>query len=140
MRKIRLTQDIVDPDKIVLAEAGMEFSVRHFLNPLVVECGGGTMLVPLEKCLLLVGNNPPAQIVDAGEGTFWIDEQVSDRIMQQYEHVRKTGRTNMLDFASVLNIAILEGCSDLAEISHEEYRYLIINYTRLATMYGIIDG
>lgn len=140
MYKIILKDDITEPGGITLAEAGTELFVTEIGNEMVANHGGGTLLVPMGKAALVVNGNPPAAIVSARDGTFWLDGRVSDRLIRQYEMVRCSGASNMLDINGVQREASRLGCTDLVTLERRDYLYLLENYGDLMELYGVERG
>ena len=64
-------------------------------------------------------------------------EIISKAAVEQYELVRQSGLVNMLDYHGVTYIAEIIGANDLAQISYEDYKILLTNFSTLIAHYGI---
>lgn len=64
-------------------------------------------------------------------------ELISAETVEGYEQVRQSGLTNMFNFDGVLQVADLLDVGELAYISREEYKVLLMNFGKLMKHYGI---
>jgi hypothetical protein len=68
------------------------------------------------------------------------DKRISKETMVEYEEVRQSGLTNMFDYYNVIRIADALKKDNLASISLEDYKYLLMNFSKLMKLYGIIQS
>lgn len=62
---------------------------------------------------------------------------ISKKIMEQYEKIRQSGATNMYDYYRVINIADILSFYELASLSLENYKILLLNFQKLMKYYDI---
>lgn len=62
---------------------------------------------------------------------------VNKQAVREYRLVQKEGRFNMLDVEGVLDYAFDVKLNELASLTHEEYRYILCNYTALSFWAGV---
>lgn len=65
------------------------------------------------------------------------DARISKEIVEQYEKVRQSGKTNMFDYYNVITIANSFGFYALATITRDDYIYLLQNFGKLMSLYNI---
>jgi hypothetical protein len=58
-------------------------------------------------------------------------------IMIEYETIRKSGMTNMLDYSCVINIAKMLRYTELSKLTLEEYKHLLMNYQQYMKEFDI---
>lgn len=68
------------------------------------------------------------------------EEVISKEVMQQYEEVRELGPCNMLDYFCVMRVGEALGYYALANLTKEDYIYLLKNFSRLMSLYGITQN
>jgi len=66
-----------------------------------------------------------------------MEDQITKEVIKQYEQIRKMGLCNMFDFRCVSNIADQIEFYDLAELTREEYVYILSNFRKLMKKYNI---
>jgi len=64
-------------------------------------------------------------------------EKITKRVMEEYEIIRQSGVTNMFDYYNVIRIAGKVGASELAKVTLQDYKYLLMNFGRLMKEYNI---
>lgn len=62
---------------------------------------------------------------------------ISKKMMEQYEKIRQTGFVDMYDYNGVVHTARTLGFEELAEISLEDYKTLLLNFQKLMKHYDI---
>lgn len=65
------------------------------------------------------------------------NEYITEDVMIQYEAFRQLGYCNMFDYGCVTGNAEMLGFSELAELSREDYKYLIGNFSALMKYYNV---
>jgi len=65
------------------------------------------------------------------------DKRISKEVMEQYEAIRRSGVTNMLDIFAVKTVAKRVGLDELAKVSREDYIYLLQHFGTLMSGYGV---
>jgi hypothetical protein len=66
-----------------------------------------------------------------------ITKVLTKEVMQQYEFIRSTGLTNMFDYYNVMAIAKKLGCKELGNLTLENYKSLLMNFSKLMKEYDI---
>lgn len=66
-----------------------------------------------------------------------IEEIISKEAMEQYETVRQSGVTNMFDYYNVMRVATECELYALGSLSLEDYKVLILNFSKLMKHYDI---
>jgi len=64
-------------------------------------------------------------------------ELISGETMEGYERVRQSGLTNMFNIDGVIQAAEMLDVGELAYISYDEYKLLLLNFGGLMRHYGI---
>jgi len=64
-------------------------------------------------------------------------ELISGETMEGYGRVRQSGLTNMFNFDGVIQAAEMLDVGELAYISYDEYKLLLLNFNGLMRHYGI---
>ena len=65
------------------------------------------------------------------------DERISKEVMEQYEIIRKSGVSNMFDIFAVKRYARQVGLNALANLSRDDYIYILENFPMLMKGYDI---
>lgn len=62
---------------------------------------------------------------------------ISKKMIEQYEKIRQTGATDMYSYCGVIDIAKILKLKELAGISLEDYKVLLLNFQKLMKHYDI---
>ena len=62
---------------------------------------------------------------------------MTKEIMQQYEAIRKSSATNMFNYNNVIRYAEQFGFDELAEVSYEEYKNILNNFSKYMKEFDI---
>lgn len=62
---------------------------------------------------------------------------ISKKMIEQYERIRQTGATDMYNYYGVIHTAKILKFKELAGISLENYKILLLNFQRLMKYYDI---
>jgi len=65
---------------------------------------------------------------------------ITKEVMEGYEQVRQSGLTNMFNIDGVIQAAEMLDVGELAYISYDEYKLLLLNFSGLMRHYGITQG
>lgn len=66
-----------------------------------------------------------------------IAKTISSEMMEQYEKIRQTNVVNMFNYHEVVRYASAADFKELAEISFEDYKTLLLNFQQLMKHYDI---
>lgn len=59
------------------------------------------------------------------------------KMMEQYERIRQTGAVNMYNYYGVVDVAKILKLKELAGISLEDYKILLLNFQKLMKHYDV---
>lgn len=62
---------------------------------------------------------------------------ISKKMMEQYERIRRAGAANVYNYYDVLDVARILKFKELAGISLEDYKILLLNFQKLMKHYDI---
>lgn len=62
---------------------------------------------------------------------------ISKEMMEQYERIRQTGATDMYNYYGVVDVARILKLKELARISLEDYKVLLLNFQKLMKHYDV---
>ena len=65
------------------------------------------------------------------------DKNITKEIMEQYEAIRQSGACNMFDYFCVVDIADRTDMDELASLTREEYKQLLMNFNALMKKHDI---
>lgn len=65
------------------------------------------------------------------------NENVTEEVMIQYEAIRQLGPCNMFDFSGVISNCHRLGFRDLENLSLDDYKYILNNFSKLMKYYEI---
>ena len=65
------------------------------------------------------------------------NENITKKVMEQYESVRKSGICNMFDYYCVMRAAMTSDYRELAALYVNDYIYLLSNFGSLMKLYGV---
>lgn len=66
-----------------------------------------------------------------------MNKNITEKVMKQYEAIRKLGACNMFDFNCVQRYADKLEMYDLASIDRNDYGYILQNFSKLMTKFNI---
>lgn len=66
-----------------------------------------------------------------------MEQKITKEIMERYEQIRSLGPCNMFDFYCIQRIANEMEFYDLANLTKQEYIYILSNFSQLMKKYGI---
>ena len=65
------------------------------------------------------------------------NENITKKVMEQYESVRRSGICNMFDYYCVMRAAMTSDYRELAALYVNDYIYLLSNFGSLMKLYGV---
>ena len=65
------------------------------------------------------------------------NENITKKVMEQYESVRRSGICNMFDYYCVMRAAMTSDYRELAALYVNDYMYLLSNFGSLMKLYGV---
>jgi hypothetical protein len=65
---------------------------------------------------------------------------MTKEIMQQYEYIRQSGVTNMFDYNKVIHYADIMDFEELANVTYEEYKNILMNFSKYMKEFNIKQG
>lgn len=66
-----------------------------------------------------------------------ITKIISKKMMEQYERIRQTSATDMYNYYGVVDVAKILKFKELARVSLENYKILLLNFQKLMKHYDI---
>lgn len=63
--------------------------------------------------------------------------EITKEVMIQYETIRRSGMTNMFNYFNVIQIAKKNKLKELASFSMDDYKELLMNFSKLMEKFGI---